>query len=80
MELRTKGLDRLRPGESGRVVEIAGKGAVRQRLLEMGLIEGTEVEVVRSAPLGDPIEVELHSYLLSLRKAEAAAVTIEMTR
>ena len=78
MSARTKGLDRCRPGEGGRVVAVEGEGAVRQRLLEMGLVEGTEVEVIRAAPLGDPIEVELHSYLLSLRKAEAAAVTLEV--
>jgi ferrous iron transport protein A len=65
---------------------VGGRGAIRtfacaaplmQRLLEMGLTRGTEVEVIRVAPLGDPIEIRLRGYFLSLRKAEAALIRID---
>lgn len=67
----------LRPGESGRILEISGNAALVQRLLEMGLTDGEDVEVVRFAPLGDPVEVRIRGYHLSLRRSEAAAVAIE---
>ena len=71
-------LDQLRPGQRGRVVALAGGDALVQRLLEMGLFEGEEVEVVGFAPLGDPMEVRLRDYRLSLRRAEAARVSVEL--
>ena len=64
----------LKPGERARVCKCVGEGTVFQRLCEMGFIEGTPVRVVRYAPLGDPMEVEIHDSHLSLRKAEAAMV------
>lgn len=70
-------LDQLRPGERGRVVALAGGDALGQRLLEMGLFEGEEVEVIGFAPLGDPMEVRLRDYRLSLRRSEAARVQVE---
>jgi ferrous iron transport protein A len=70
-------LDQLRPGQRGRVVALAGGDALVQRLLEMGLFEGEEVEVVGFAPLGDPMEVRLRDYRLSLRRSEAARVQVE---
>jgi Fe2+ transport system protein FeoA len=70
-------LDQLRPGQRGRVVALAGGDALVQRLLEMGLFEGAEVEVVGFAPLGDPMEVRLRDYRLSLRRSEAARVQVE---
>ncbi len=70
-------LDQLRPGQRGRVVALAGGDALVQRLLEMGLLEGEEVEVVAFAPLGDPLEVRLRDYRLSLRRSEAARVQVE---
>jgi Fe2+ transport system protein FeoA len=70
-------LDQLRPGQRGRVVALAGGDALVQRLLEMGLFEGEEVEVVGFAPLGDPMEVRLGDYRLSLRRSEAARVQVE---
>jgi ferrous iron transport protein A len=69
-------LDQLRPGESARVTRLVAGGAVSQRLCEMGLVAGTDVRVVRTAPLGDPLEIELHDYLLSLRKSEARCVEV----
>ena len=63
-------------GERVRVERVAGQGAILQRLQEMGLVRGVEVTIVRFAPLGDPVEVRLRGYALSLRKSEARAVEI----
>jgi Fe2+ transport system protein FeoA len=59
-----------------RVVAVDGPAPVVQRLLEMGLTEGTDVEVVRSAPLGDPLEVSVRGYRLSVRKDDARCVRV----
>ena len=67
-------------GGKGRVLGLRGEPQLEQRLLEMGLLPGTEVEVIRQAPLGDPIEVQLLGYRLSLRRSEAACVEIEDAR
>jgi ferrous iron transport protein A len=69
-------LDQLRRGERARVEAIRGDDAVVQRLLEMGLLEGEEVEVLGFAPLGDPLEIRLRDYRLSLRRSEAARVLV----
>ena len=71
-----KTLSELRPGERGRVAEIEGCDAVACRLLEMGLTPGADVLVIGTAPLGDPLELELRGYRLSLRKQEAARVRL----
>jgi Fe2+ transport system protein FeoA len=63
-------------GGRGRVASVTGSGGVAQRLHEMGLTAGTDVEVVRYAPLGDPLEIRLWGYLLSLRKADARCVVL----
>lgn len=70
-------LDQLKPGESGVVAALHGNGAIHQRLLEMGVFEGAEVSMVRRAPLGDPLEIVVQGYHLSLRKAEARLVELE---
>jgi Fe2+ transport system protein FeoA len=70
-------LSQLGPGGKGRVRRIEGGGAALVRLQEMGLIRGTPVQFVRAAPLGDPIEVKVRGYSLSLRLTEAAAVIVE---
>lgn len=63
-------------GGQARVADVAGDDAVSLRLLEMGLTPGTAVRVVGQAPLGDPLELELRGYRLSLRRAEAARVAV----
>lgn len=70
-------LSDCRPGEALRVTGITGNGPLVQRLMEMGVVAGTTIRVVRFAPLGDPMEIELHDYLLSLRKSEASVVEVE---
>jgi ferrous iron transport protein A len=73
-------LDQLRKGERARVEAIRGDDAIVQRLLEMGLFEGEEVEVIGFAPLGDPLEIRLRDYRLSLRRSEAARVLVSGVR
>jgi ferrous iron transport protein A len=70
-------LDRLCIGDKARVVRVTGADDITIRLLEMGLTPGVAVELLGAAPLGDPIELELRGYRLSIRKSEAARVEIE---
>jgi ferrous iron transport protein A len=69
-------LDKLRVGQRGRVQSMRGSDALAQRLYEMGLFEGEEIEVLGFAPLGDPMEIRLRDYRLSLRRTEAARITM----
>jgi Fe2+ transport system protein FeoA len=69
-------LNELKPGSRATVVSVDGGDAVGQRLMELGIIEGSTVEVVRLAPLGDPMELRLHGTHLSVRKSEAARVQV----
>ena len=69
-------LDRLRAGESALVVSVNAERVLRRRLLEMGLLPNTPVRVVRRAPLGDPIQLLVRGYALSIRKREAAGVIV----
>jgi DtxR family Mn-dependent transcriptional regulator len=70
-------LNGLRPGESGRIVRVGAVGAIKRRIVDMGMTKGARVEVVKVAPLGDPIEIKVKGYALSLRKEEAAAIEVE---
>lgn len=74
----TKSLSELRPKEKGKVVKVGGEGRIHQRLLDMGLVSGSAVEVERVAPLGDPIEIKIRGYHLSLRKEEAINIQVEV--
>lgn len=69
-------LDQLRPGQRGIIKAVQGSDALMQRLLEMGLLEGEPVEVLALAPLGDPMEIRLRDYRLSLRRHEAACIQV----
>ena len=70
-------LSELGIGESGKVLAVCGEGAIRRRLFDMGITPGAEVYLRKKAPLGDPIEISLRGYELTLRIAEAAQVEIE---
>lgn len=70
-------LDQLRPGDSGIITSIGGQGVLRRRLLDMGLTPRTKVTVRKVAPLGDPIELFLRSYVLTIRQEEAAKIEIK---
>lgn len=69
-------LDQLRAGQRARVESVRASGTLEQRLLEMGLLEGEIIEVVGFALLGDPMEIRLRDYRLSLRRQEAASITV----
>jgi len=70
-------LDELRAGTRARIASITGDAALVQRLMELGVLEGEEVEVIGFAPLGDPLEVRLADTRLSLRRQEAAGIAVD---
>ena len=70
-------LSELKVGEKGTVVAVNGEGAVRRRLFDMGITPGAEVYLRKKAPLGDPIEIAIRGYELTLRKSEASHVEIK---
>lgn len=70
-------LSELKIGEKGTVTKVRGEGVVRRRLFDMGITPGAEVYLRKKAPLGDPIEIAIRGYELTLRKAEAANVEIQ---
>lgn len=70
-------LDMLPIGHRARIVAVNGQGALRRRLLDMGLTPHTEVMMRKVAPMGDPIELHLRGYELTIRKADASNITIE---
>jgi DtxR family Mn-dependent transcriptional regulator len=76
-EHMTLQLNELQPGLKGRIIKIDRKGDARRRIAEMGVTPGSLVEVERVAPLGDPIEVKIKGYHLSLRKDDASKITVE---
>lgn len=69
-------LDTFKPGQGGIIESVGGEGALRRRLLDMGLTPGTKVMIKKMAPMGDPIELALRGYLLSIRKEDAAKISI----
>ncbi len=71
------GLDKMLPGQEGKVIKVEGQGVLRRRLLDMGLTPGTTVNVHNVAPLGDPMEIRLRGYELSIRKEDAKGIIIE---
>lgn len=72
-----KNLREVKIGETAKVVRLHGEGAVRRRIMDMGITKGTEVYVRKVAPLGDPIEVTVRNYELSIRKADAEMIEVE---
>ena len=70
-------LSELSIGEKGRVLKVNGEGAIRRRLFDMGVTPGADVYFRKKAPLGDPIEISIRGYELTLRKSEAANVEIK---
>jgi Fe2+ transport system protein FeoA len=74
MEIR---LSELEPGEEGVIKRITGSRSSKRRILDMGVIKGEKITVIRRAPLGDPVEFDIKDYKLSLRKKEAETVYVE---
>ncbi|MBP2030702.1 ferrous iron transport protein A [Methanohalophilus levihalophilus] len=70
-------LDLLETGSNGRIIEVKGRGSARRRLLDMGMIPGAIVHITKKAPLGDPIDIKVKGYNLSLRKQESGLIVVE---
>lgn len=75
-----KTLDLFEIGEKGVVKSVAGKGKIKRRLFDMGITPGADVFMRKKAPLGDPIEITIRGYELTLRKTEAACVKLEVVK
>ena len=75
-----KTLKEVKIGETVKVVKLHGEGPVKRRIMDMGITKGTEVFVRKVAPLGDPMEVTVRGYELSLRKSEAETVLMEVLK
>ncbi len=75
-----KSLDKFRIGESGVVVEVSGERRIKRRLYDMGITNGAEIFLRKKAPLGDPIEVTVRNYELTLRLSEAQLILMEVER
>ena len=72
-----KTLKQAKVGETVKVVKLTGQGAVKRRIMDMGITKGVEIYVRKVAPLGDPVEVTVRGYELSLRKADAEMIEVE---
>lgn len=70
----------LKPGQSGMISGFRDQGPLVQRMMTLGVLEGNEVKVIRLAPAGDPIQIEILGYSLSLRRSEAAVIDVENVR
>lgn len=70
-------LNKIKCGKSVTVLRITGQGAVKRRIMDMGITKGTTVYVRKTAPLGDPVEITVRGYELSLRKADAQMIEVE---
>ncbi|MCD6257960.1 ferrous iron transport protein A [Candidatus Aerophobetes bacterium] len=71
-------LNNLKIGQKGKVIRISGNPAIKRRLLDMGIVPNVEVKVEKLAPLGDPIDILVKGYHLTLRKEEASSITVEV--
>lgn len=72
-----KTLKEVKVGESAKVVKLYGEGATKRRIMDMGITKGTELYVRKVAPLGDPVEITVRGYELSIRKADAEMIEVE---
>ena len=75
-----KTLNNFSIGETGIVKKVSGEGNIRRRLLDMGITPGAEIFMRKRAPLGDPIEITVRNYELTLRKSEAECILLEVTK
>jgi ferrous iron transport protein A len=76
-EKTTRTLDLLEPGSRARVVQLQGNDAARRQVLDMGMVPGVMIEVIKKAPLGDPIEFEVNGYHMSLGRTEVELVGVQ---
>lgn len=78
-KMKEKKLTLLKKGEKGKVIKVDSQGSVRKRMMDMGIVKGVEVLVQGVAPFGDPVEVQLRGYTLTLRKNEADCILVEVS-
>ena len=71
-------LSDLAPGQRARIIGISGNGPTRRRMLDLGMVAGTPISAIRTAPLADPVEFEVRGYNLAIRRRDAATVAIEL--
>lgn len=74
-----KTVDQMKPKEGGTVVSLGSAGALRRHIIDMGITPGAFIVMRKAAPLGDPLEINVRGYELSLRKSEARTITVEIT-
>ncbi len=74
------GLDEAKVGSRVKVLKVGGEGATRRRILDLGIVNGTEIEILRVAPMGDPVEFRFRGYSLSFRKEEASLIEVEILK
>ncbi|MBR5187754.1 MAG: ferrous iron transport protein A [Clostridia bacterium] len=72
-----KTLKEIKIGKSAKVIKVHGEGALKRRIMDMGITKGVEISVRKVAPLGDPLEITVRGYELSLRKADAELIEVE---
>ncbi len=72
-----KTLNQLQPGQMALVTKVTGNGPVRRRIVDMGIVTGSRIYVQKNAPLGDPMEIKVKNFNLSLRKSEAALIEVQ---
>ncbi len=70
-------MNQVKVGETVKVTKIAGEGPIKRRIMDMGITKGVEIYVRKVAPLGDPVEITVRNYELSVRKADAAIIEVE---
>ncbi len=73
-------LKSIKPGSTAKVIKIGGVGPTKRRIMEMGITKGVEITVRKVAPLGDPVEITVRGYELSLRKADAEIIEVESSK
>ncbi len=73
-----KKLKDMKPGEEGIIVTLHGSGNIKHRLIDMGLVKGTKIHVVKFAPLGDPVEIKVKGFELALRVSEAGTIDVDV--
>ena len=73
-------LKEVKPGTAVLVTKVSGEGAIKRRIMDMGITKGIEIFVRKVAPLGDPVEVTVRGYELSVRKADAELIDVELAR
>lgn len=74
-----KSLNELKPGQSGIIQKVAGQGVLKKKFLDMGIIPGSPFEIIKVAPLGDPVDIKIKGYHLSLRREEAKDIFVRIS-